>query len=52
MAEKPKVVIHEKYAGKCPESMVCVSDNVAMCLFIMSIISPGGGSGWGACFDQ
>ena len=52
MAEKPKAVIHEKWVGTCPESMVCVSDGQAKCIMILNIIAPSFGTFIASCLDQ
>ena len=52
MAEKPKVFIHEKWTGTCPESMVCVDACKGNIILIFNIISPGTGTLIASCLDE
>ena len=52
MAEKPKAVVHEAWTGTCPASMVCVSENGALCILIANIFGVNLGTLIASCMDE
>ena len=52
MAEKPKAVIHEKWAGTCADSMIICSEGTAQIILILNVIGVNLGTLVASCLDE